>query len=214
MSSIFFSSHFFTWESLILFSNSQHLPKPILNAKNRELQTQCNSIAPRSTIMIGCICRIHLVLQRPRIRCSRSYAQHQLVRIQGLCPTLPIIFSCASELPTQNKGLHNSCVPNILAQHNKTLMCSRSSCSTQLKHSCAPKLLAQHKHSNTHVLQNSSLNKKHIINHVLQGPCPTHKIIHKTYVTSLRLIYQTNHHVHMQWGTRPNISKLNIKVTS
>ena len=157
--------------------------------------------------MLGCTCRIHLGIQWTQILCSKAYAQHQLGRFQALCPTLPIIFSCASELPAQHKGLHNSCVLEILSQHKKTRMCSRASRSTQLKHSCAPELLAQHKHSNTHVLHRSLLNTIHLINYVLQGPRPTHKIIDKTYVTVLHPIYQTNHHVHMQWGLSPNIWK-------
>ena len=68
-------------------------------------------------------------------------------------------------------------------------------------------LLAQQESSITHVLQSFPLNTKHLINHVLQGPLLTHKIIHKTYVTRLCPIYKTNHHVHMQWGPRPNIPK-------
>ena len=87
-------------------------------------------------------------------------------------------------------------------------MCSRSPRSTQHKHSCAPTLLAQHKHLNNHVLHSSSLNTKHLINHVLQGPHPTHKIIHKTDVIVLHPIYQTNHHVHMQWGLRTQYIKI------
>ena len=59
--------------------------------------------------------------------------------------------------------------------------------------------------SNTHVLESSSLNTKHLINYVLQGPCPTHEILHKTYVIELRPIYQTNHHFHMQRGLRTSI---------
>ena len=69
----------------------------------------------------------------------------------------------------------------------------------------------------THVLQSLSLNTKHLIDYVLQGPCPTQNISsimcfrvhtqHKQhiypYVSStigLCSIYKTNHHVHMQWG--------------
>ena len=70
-------------------------------------------------------------------------------------------------------------------------MCSKASCSTQT--------------SNTHVLQSSSLNKKHLINYVLQGPQPTHEIIYKTSAIGLCPIYQENRHVHVQWGLRPNI---------
>ena len=49
----------------------------------------------------------------PRIRCSRAYSQHQHGRLQGLCPTLPIIFSCVPELLTQHKCKH-SCVQSFL----------------------------------------------------------------------------------------------------
>ena len=189
MRSIFLSSCF-TWESLILFNNSQCLPELVLNGKNKELQTQCYSRALHSALMLGCTCTIHLGIQWPRTNVPQLMLKSQLGNLQGLFPTLPIIFSCASKLPSQCKGFHNSCVLELLAQHNKTLMCSRYSRSTQIKHSCAPELLPQHKHSNTHVLQCSLFITKHLINHVLQGPRPTHKIIHKTYVTTLCPIYQ------------------------
>ena len=128
--------------------------------------------------MLGCTCTIHLGIQWPRIRCSRAYAQHQHGRLQGLCLTLSIIFSCVSE---------------ILSQH-------------KFKYSCAPEILSQHKTLITHVLQSYLLNTKHRINHVLQGPRPTKTSIY-IYIIGLRPIYKTNHHVHMQWGLRPNISK-------
>ena len=54
----------------------------------------------------------------------RAYAQHQNGRLKGLCPTLPIIFSCD---------------PKLLAQH-------------KFKYSCAPEILSQHKILITHVL--------------------------------------------------------------
>ena len=66
---------------------------------------------------------------------SRDYALHQNGRLQGLFPTLPIIFSC---------------VPELLAQH-------------KCKYSCALELLAQHKTLITHVLQSPSPNTKHLL---------------------------------------------------
>ena len=137
------------------------------------------SRAHRSTLMLGFTCRIHLGIQFPRILCSTAYAQHQHGRLQGLCPTLSIIFSC---------------VPKLLAQH-------------KYKYSCALELLPQHKILITHVLQSSSLNTKHLINHVLEGPLPTQTSIYISSIIGLHPIYQTNHHVHMQWGFRPNIPK-------
>ena len=97
--------------------------------------------------MLGCTCTIHLGIQWPRIRCSRAYAQHQHGRLQGLCPTYPIIFSCVPNILTQHKGKY-SCVLELLAQHKG-------------KYSCAPEFLAQHKSSITQVLQSSSLNINH-----------------------------------------------------
>ena len=59
----------------------------------------------------------------------------------------------------------------------------------------------------THVLQSSSLNTKNLINHLLQGPCPIETRIYISSTISLLPIYTTNHHVHVQWGLRRNISK-------
>ena len=75
--------------------------------------------------MLGCTCRINLGIQWRRIQCSKFYAQNQHGRLQGLCPTLPIIFSY---------------VPDLLAQH-------------KCKYSRALELLMQHKHLINHVLQ-------------------------------------------------------------
>ena len=53
----------------------------------------------------------------------------------------------------------------------------------------------QNKHQNTHVLQ-SSRSKQSLINHVLQGPCPTHTItsmLNKTYALAYaQYIYTYN----------------------
>ena len=58
---------------------------------------------------------------------------------------------------------------------NYLFMCSKYSHSIQMiNHSSPPKLLTQHKSSITQVLQSFPLNTKHLINHVLQGPHPTH----------------------------------------
>ena len=139
--------------------------------------------------MLGCTCTIHLGIQWPRIRCSRSYAQHQHGRLRG--PTHPIIFSCVPELLAQHKG----------------------------KYSCALELLTQHKSLITQVLQSSSFNTKHQSLKFSRAPRSTQNIssimcfrVHtqhkQAYISSiigLRPIYKTNHHVHMQWGLRPNI---------
>ena len=140
-----FTRVIFALESLILFSNSQHLPEPILNAKKMDLQTQRNSIAPRSTLMLGCTCRIHLGIQWPRIRCSRAYDQHQHGRIHGLFPTLPTYLFICSRGSCSTKMSQNTCTPKLLAQY-------------KYKYSCAPELLTQHKTPNTHVLQRFLLN--------------------------------------------------------
>ena len=110
--------------------------------------------------MLGCTCTIHLGIQWPRIRCSKYYAQHQHGRLQGLWPTHPIIFSCVSELLAQHKG----------------------------KYSCALEHLAQHKSSITQVLQIFLLNTKHLINHVLQGPCLTQTYIY-IYIYHMQMAY-------------------------
>ena len=102
---------------------------------------------------------------------------------------------------------HNSCAPKPLAQQkNQILMCSRASRSTQtsnthvlqsfslntnIKYPCAPDLLAQHKTSHQLCDLGSTPN--------------TWNHIYITFAIGLRPIYQTNHHVHVQWGIRPNI---------
>ena len=156
--------------------------------------------------MLGCTCRLHLGIQWWRIRCSRYYAQHQLGRVQGLCPTLPVYIFMCFRASCSTQRFSYSCVLEILAQHKHKHSCSPKLLSQhKYKYSCPLDIISQHKTSINHVLQSSSLNTKHLINHVLQVPCPTHKIIHKTYVTILHPIYQTNHHAHMQWGPRPHI---------
>ena len=129
--------------------------------------------------MLGCTCMIHLGIQWPKIRCSRTYAQHQHGMLQILCPTFPIIFSC---------------VPDIYAQHKR-------------KYSCVPEPLAQHKTS--HRSCDSGSTPKHFINHVLQGPHPTQPTFkYISSIIGLRPIYKTNNHFHMKWGLRPNIYKI------
>ena len=100
-------------------------------------------------------CQYVLVLYTQGYNGQRSDAPELMLNInmegfQGLFPTHPIIFSC---------------VPKLLAQHKG-------------RHSCALELLTQHKSSITQVLQSSLLNTKHLINHVLQGPCPTQTSIY------------------------------------
>ena len=108
---------------------------------------------------------------------SRAYAQHQHGRLQGLCPTHPIIFSCVLELLAQHKGMYSR---------------SRASRSTQIiNHSSDPKLLSQDKTSRQSFSSRSTPNtNKHIDISSIIGLCP---------------ICKTNHHVHMQWGLQPNI---------
>ena len=145
--------------------------------------------------MLGCTCTIHLGIQWPRIRCSRSYAQHQHGRLQGLCPTIPIIFSCDLELHARHKG----------------------------KYSCAQEFLAQQKSSITHVLQSSSLNTNHKSLVCSKASSSTQNIssvmcfrvhaqhkqayiyIYISSIIGLRPIYKTNHHVHMKWHLWTNI---------
>ena len=115
-----------------------------------EHQSPMCSRAPHSTLMLGCSGTIHLGIQWPSIRCSRAYAQHQHGRLQGLCTTHPIIFSCVPELLAQHKGMY-SCAPDILAQHNSAI---------------------------TQVFHRSTLNTRNLVNHVLQGPRPTQTSIY------------------------------------
>ena len=113
-------------------------------------------------------------------------------KVLGVMPnTSNFIFSCPCRTSCSTQMSHNPCVSELLSQH-------------KYKYSCALDLLAQHKTSITHVLQSSSLNTLHLINHVLQGPCPTHENIY-IYAIGLCPTYQTNQHVHIQWGLRPNI---------
>ena len=129
--------------------------------------------------MLGCTCIIHLGIQCPKIRCFRAYALHQHGIIQSLCPTFPIMFSC---------------VPELYAQH-------------KCKYSCSPEPLTQHKSSHWSCASGSTPNTKHFINHVLQGPCPIQPTYIYIYIINNWLTpnIQNNHHVHMQWGLRPNI---------
>ena len=124
--------------------------------------------------MLGCTCTIHRGIQWPRYQCYRSYAQHRHGRLQGFFPTHPIIFSCVPELLVQQKGKY-SCAPEILAQCKSSITSVfQSSRSTQkINHSSVPELPTQHKTLIILVLQSFPLNTKHLINHVLQGPCPT-----------------------------------------
>ena len=60
---------------------------------------------------------------------------------------------------------------------------------------------AQHCQLYFHVFQRFMLNTKHLIDHVLEVPCPTQNIyIHISSTIGLRPIYKSNHHVHIQWG--------------
>ena len=157
-----FTQVIFTRESLILFSNSQRLPEPILIAKNRELQTQCNSRTLRSTLMLGCTCRIHLgyngqgsdvpeLMLNINMEGSRDNAQH-----------FQFIFSCVPELHAQHK--YNTHVLQSFLLN------------TKINHSRAPDLLSQHKTSHQSCASGSTPNTKHFISHVLQVPCPTQNI--------------------------------------
>ena len=157
--------------------------------------------------MLGFSCRIHLGIQWLRIWCFKSYAQNQLGRLQDLCPTLPtlsfhvlqsfilntkvFITSCVPELLIQHKYKH-SCAPEVLAQH-------------KYKHSCAPKLLTQQKHQ-IPICSRSPRSTQNIssIMHFRAHAQNTKSYI-KHIPFFLRPIYQTNHHVHVQWGLRPNI---------
>ena len=67
--------------------------------------------------MLGFTCVIHLGIQWPRIQFSIAYAQHQHGRPQGLCPTIPIIFSCLLELLAQHKTSIYPCALELLTQH-------------------------------------------------------------------------------------------------
>ena len=112
----------------------------------------------------------------------------------GLMPNASkFIFSCSSELHDQNKCFHNSCFPELLAQH-------------KYKHSCAPELLAQHKHQIL-MCSRSPLSTQNISSIVCFRVHAQHmkSYIYITYANGLCPIYQTNHYVHMQWGIRPNI---------
>ena len=123
--------------------------------------------------MLGCTCRIHLGIQWPSILCSRSYAQHQHGRIQGLCPTLPNYVFMRSIASCSTKISQNSCAPELLAQHKTSI------------YPCAPEILAQHKTSH----QACAL-----------GSIPTQADIYISYAIGLCPVYQTIHHVHMQCG--------------
>ena len=138
--------------------------------------------------MLWCICRIHLVVRWPRIRCSRYYDKPGLGILQRLFPTLPIIiFSCSWELPTQHKCFITHLLQSLSLNKKIKHMFSRASRSTQnIKYVCAPEILIQYKTSNTHVLKILFLNRKHQINYVLQGPGPRHEII---CISPMKLAY-------------------------
>ena len=145
-----------------------------------ELQTQCDSRALRSTLMLGCTCTIHLGIQWPMIRCSKYYAQHQHGRLQGLCPTLPIIFSCVLEFLTQHKCKY-SCAPELLAEHKTAI------------YPCAPELLTQQKTSHQSCASRSTPNtNKHIYIYHQQ-------LAYAQYIKQISFF-------HMQYVLRPSIS--------
>ena len=94
--------------------------------------------------------------------------------------------SCSTQM------FHNSCVPQLLSQH-------------KYKYSCPLDILAQHKHqipmcsraprstqniSSIMCFRAHAQNTKPYIKHMPFCLCP---------------IYQTNHHVHVQWDLSPNI---------
>ena len=103
MRSIFFSSHFHL-EVIKFFSVTPSAYQRPSSMLKWGVTIQCYFRALHSTLMLECTCTIHLGIQWPRIRCSRSYVQHQHGRLQGLCPTHPIIFSCVPELLAQRKS--------------------------------------------------------------------------------------------------------------
>ena len=78
------------------------------------------------------------------------------------------IFMC-SRASCSTQMFHNSCVPDILAQH-------------KYKYSCAPKLLTQYKHQIPMCSRAPRSTQKHLSNYALQGPCPTHEIIDKKHM--------------------------------
>ena len=96
--------------------------------------------------MLGCTCKIHLVTEFPKIRCSRTYVQHQHGMLQSLCPTFPIIFSCVPELYAQHKCKY-SCAPEPLAQHKTShRSCASGSMSnTNISSIMCFRVHAQHK---------------------------------------------------------------------
>ena len=122
-------------------------------------------------------------------------------------------------------------------------MCSRSSFSTQIvKYLCDLEPLAQHKHqiliysiashstqtSNTHLVHRFSPNTKHqiimcfractrhkhLINYVLQGPCPTHEIIYIKHMQLDFSQYIKQVIISMCSGVLYPIYKINMKATS
>ena len=99
--------------------------------------------------MLGCTCRIHLGIHRPRIWCSRAYAQHQHERIQGLCQRFQIIFSCVPELHAQHKCLKN---------HDLQSFSLNTIISTHAFH-----IFLLNKKINNHVLHSFSLDTQHQI---------------------------------------------------
>ena len=135
--------------------------------------------------MLGFICRIHLGIQYPRIRCYKGYDQHQLRMLHSLFPTLTIlIFSCASELRAQHKGFITHVLEILLLNAN-------------IKYSFVPELLSQYKTSNTHVIEILLFNTKISSIMCLRLHAKHINNIYKTYAISLCPIYQTNHHVHV-----------------
>ena len=146
-----------------------------------------------------------------KIRCSRSYAQHQLGMLQGLFPTLPIlIFSCASELHAQQKPIITHVLQSSHSTQTSNTHVLQMSCST---HSCASEL-ALNINIKSLMCFSAHAQHKHLINYVLQGPHPTHEIIYmlnKKYAFVLHPIYQTNHHPHVQLSLMPNIQNKTSK---
>ena len=149
---------------------------------------------------------IHLGIQWPRIRCSRAYAQHQHEGFRAYAQHFQILsfhvfhsFLLNTNVSThvlQRSSLNTTLITQVLQSSllntkHYSPMCSRDPCSTQIITSIMCfKVHAQQKTSHQSCAS---------------GSTPNIRSIYISSTIGLHPVYKANHHVHMQWGLRPNI---------
>ena len=116
----------------------------------------------------------------------------------GIIPNTFNLYFNVFQSFTLNTNINTHVLQSFLLNTNiNTHVLQTFSLNTNIKYSCAPDLLTQRKTS--HQLC-ASVAIPNTWNHIFI-----------TYVIGLCSIYQTNHHVHVQWGLMPNIENKTSK---